>query len=177
MNFSHEQKKRLIRFSNIYDYNFLLYNTLIILNDLNCYGDKKFKDYRKLPVLIELLTADKLRNVVLPKLNEKVAYSKEDQDLLYALIGRAKYVRKQVLQLLLSLKRLDFIDIDFYQDKLDISIKNTLETKAIISNDIFENDIKNIKLINSSIQRVRITKYETFLHKIFDSKGVFTWQL
>lgn len=172
-----DKNKKLIRFSNIYDYNFLLYNIILILNDLDCYENKYFNDHRKLPILIELLNSEKLRNIVISNINSNNVYSIDSQDLLYDLIGRAKYIRKQIIQLIVSLNRKGFFSIETKNDNLNISIPSKDMVRDLLCKDFFEEDINNIKLINSIIKRVRSTKYETFIDKLFDSKGVITWQL
>ena len=71
------------------------------------------------------------------------------------------------------MNRKNIFSIISKNDILSISIRSEEIVSDLLKNDFFKEDKINIKKINSSIRRVRLIKYETFLDKLFDSKGVY----
>ena len=54
---SRKSAKKRMMFIQREDYNFLTYNFLILLNELNCVSeDKRFNDFRKIAYLVEFIS-------------------------------------------------------------------------------------------------------------------------
>jgi len=173
-----KDKKKLISFNDIYDYNFLLYNILLILNNYKCTDkDRCFVDYRKLPILIEIINSDKIRSIIMDGLNNSKSYPDSDKDILYDCLSRTRIMRKQIYQLILTLSKKEIINIQLNNKSMDISIIKSKDIHDFLVKKLFIDEKSHLSNFDKCVQRIRILKYETLIDKIFDSKGVITWQI
>jgi len=169
-----ENKKRLMYIQSE-DFYFLTYNTIILLNTLDCVeGDKYLKDYRKIPFLIDFIAnpyfAAFLNGSVL---NE---FDKREMTRLYSNgILRQKEINKLFYTLdkrgLIHLSRKDNSDI------LDVTLNKSKLSSDFFDSELFGVEIHNSKLIKNHIPKLSFITLDTLKQKLFADKGVKVWQL
>ena len=161
------------------DYYFLTYNILIILDYFKCYSvENLFKDYRKLPYLIEFLSSDKSVEIY-----EKVfetegkTISIFDYEHLLKVYTKSKFMQGQIKRLLFSLDQNQLISIvkDTRFGSVSLLIKDKEKVKEILNDEMFRNEYQRIEKIKRAYSRLRSIKYTTFIEKVFKANGVGKW--
>lgn len=79
-----EAAKKNLMFISSDDFYLLTYATIIILDCLNCTKGRVFKDYRKIPFIIELITNN--RNILILESSATEKLHKGDKDFLFTAI-------------------------------------------------------------------------------------------
>lgn len=179
MNSNDLNVKKQIMFIKDEDYYFLTYNILIILDYFKCYSvENLFKDYRKLPYLIEFLSSDKSVEIY-----EKVfetegkTISIFDYEHLLKVYTKSKFMQGQIKRLLFSLDQNQLISIvkDTRFGSVSLLIKDKEKVKEILNDEMFRNEYQRIEKIKRAYSRLRSIKYTTFIEKVFKANGVGKW--
>lgn len=149
------------------DYNFLTYNLLILLYELDCTHEKKrFRDFRRVAYLVELISTDgDIKN-----------YQQHELSAIYL---RAQLKKKLLSHLLLILKNNDYLGVALNNTHrtLDIWIR-----KENISNDFFDmnrfkTEISNIRKIKEYTKITKASTVKKLVEDIFNQNGVLTWEV
>lgn len=160
-------------FSKGNDFYFITYNLLLILKFYNCYKSP-FKDYRKLTILIELLTKDKVIDLL-----NKNSLNDTEIDLLHNIYSRSIIKNNELFQLLVALNKQGYVT--FKNEKItkpiDIYLNDVDILDDFLSDDIFEKDRDNIKKLNSILPRLKSNNFNTFVKRIFEQRKVEIWQI
>lgn len=159
--------KRRIMFIQQEDYNFLVYNLVLILLVNRC--DSKsasFHDFRKIAYLIEFISTNKI-------------ISSFTQDELGDIYSRAQLKKMLLSHVLIVLKRQGIIDISLNvpHQSFDIWINRNKLPSDFFCETLFSNEIKNIKELNSIIKRIRTTTIVKLVDTLFTSKNIITWEV
>lgn len=159
-------KKRLM-FIQDEDYNYLVYNSLIILYVLKCTDKSKaFNDFRKIAYLIDFVNININSN------------SLTEAD--YANIYSKAQLKKQLIyHIILILKNNELIDIDVNTTHQSLNIWLKLENipDDFFENSIFENEIQNVNDLNKSISLLRTTTIKRLSDILFTQHNVLTWEI
>lgn len=159
-------KKRLM-FIQKEDYNYLCYNLILLLDNLECNSeDQKFKDFRKVAYLIDFISSSR---------NFK-DYSKDE---LINIYSKAQLKKKLLSHILIVLKNRDYlgISINNVHKSFDIWLKKDNLPPDFFNGDYFINEINNINNIKGSIRSLKSTKIKTMVDEFFTSKNILTWEI
>ncbi|WP_041735370.1 hypothetical protein [Dyadobacter fermentans] len=159
-------KKRLM-FIQKEDYNFLAYNTIILLDALGCTSeDKKFKDFRKIAYLIDFI-------------NDGGDPTKFDQVQLSKIYSRAQIKKKLLHHLLIILKNKNFIGVSVNSTShtIDLWLKKPEVPESFLDKHIFSTELSNIQSLKSAVHSLRIVTIKTLSDKIFADNNVITWEV
>lgn len=169
-----ENKKRLMYIQSE-DFYFLTYNTVILLNTLNCVeGDKYLKDYRKISFLVDFISnpyyASFLKNKTL---------NESDKRELTRLYSNGIIRQKEINKLFYTLDSRGIIHLSRKEntDILDVTLNKSNVPVEFFDGDLFEVEILNSLLIKNHISRLSSITLDTLKQKIFIDKGVKAWQL
>ena len=161
-----EAKKRLM-FIQREDYNFLAYNTIILLNALDCTAEsKKFKDFRKIAYLIDFM-------------NEGGDPKRFDQSLLANIYSRAQIKKKLLHHLVIILKNKNFIgvSVNVTSKTIDLWLKKESIPKEFLETDLFVKETANILELKSALGMIKRFTIKTLADKIFTQNNVLTWEV
>jgi len=161
-----EAKKRLM-FIQKEDYNFLAYNTIILLDALDCTSDtKKFKDFRKIAYLIDFI-------------NEGGDPTNFDQDQLAKIYSRAQIKKKLLHHLLIVLRNKKFIEVSVNATSktIDLWLNKSSVPAEFFNTDFFRKEMDNINELKRVLGTVRNFTMKTLADKIFTDNNVLTWEV
>jgi len=159
-------KKRLM-FIQKEDYNFLTYNFLILLNELNCINyDKRFSDFRRIAYLIEFISSN-------------IELDSFDQIELSNIYLRAQLKKKLLSHLMITLKNKGYLEISLNKTHrtLDVWINRETIPTDFFDKNLFINEIKNITKIRKVAKVTAKQKLKTMIDKLYSDKGVLTWEI
>lgn len=159
-------KKRLM-FIQKEDYNYLCYNLLILLDNLDCLNeDQRFKDFRKIAYLIDFISSSK-------------NYEDYTKDELMTIYSKAQLKKKLLSHLLIVLKNKDYlgISINNAHKSFDIWLKKDNIPSDFFNRDYFVNEINNLNKIKKSIRAIKTTTIKTMVDSFFTSKNILTWEI
>ena len=166
-------KKRLMYIQSE-DFYFLTYNTIILLQELKCVDGKFLKDYRKIAFLTDFVS-----NPYYTSFLKKETYSDKDKNELTRLYSNGILREKEINKLFYSLENRGIITLErnSKKDEINISLNSKMISPDFLDTELFEVEIRNAKIIKTSINRLISLKLESLITKIFIEKGVKIWQL
>lgn len=157
------------------DFYFLTYNTIILLNTMNCIeGDKYLKDYRKISFLVDFISNPYyvafLRGGVL---------NESDKRELTRLYSNGILRQKEINKLFYTLDSRGIIHLTrkTNSDILDVTLNKSQVPAEFFDGELFEMEIQNSLLIKNHISRLAAITLDTLKQKLFTDKGVKVWQL
>lgn len=159
-------KKRMM-FIQREDYNFLTYNFLILLNELNCMSeDKKFNDFRKIAYLIEFIS----NNIDIED------YTEIELSNIYL---RAQLKKKLLSHLIITLKNKQYLDISLNTTHrtLDVWINKEKIPDDFFNNKYFSQEISNIQKLKKFAKVSSKQKLKTMIDNLYTNRGVLTWEI
>lgn len=159
-------KKRMM-FIQREDYNFLTYNFLILLNELNCLSkDKKFNDFRKIAYLIEFIS----NNIDIED------YTEIELSNIYL---RAQLKKKLLSHLIITLKNKQYLDISLNTNHrtLDVWINKEKIPDDFFNNKYFSQEISNIQKLKKFAKVSSKQKLKTMIDNLYTNRGVLTWEI
>lgn len=159
-------KKRLM-FIQKEDYNYLCYNFILLLDNLDCTDeDKKFKDFRKVAYLIDFISSSK-------------NYEDYSKDELMTIYSKAQLKKKLLSHLLIVLKNKDYlgISINSSHKSFDVWLKKENLPLDFFDKDYFINEINNLNKIKRSVHSLKTTTIKTLVDSFFTSKNILTWEI
>ncbi|WP_427192039.1 hypothetical protein [Pseudomonas aeruginosa] len=104
-----EAAKKNLMFISSDDFYLLTYATIIILDCLNCTKGRVFKDYRKIPFIIELITNN--RNILILESSATEKLHKGDKDFLFHSYTNGLAKRSETLKILFTLEKKGYISL------------------------------------------------------------------
>jgi hypothetical protein len=159
-------KKRLM-FIQKEDYNFLAYNTILLLNVLDCTSEtRRFKDFRKIAYLIDFI-------------NEGGNPKSFDQSELSRIYQRAQIKKKLLHHLLIILKNRDLIGVSVNRSTktIDLWLNKKLVHEDFLTAEFFSREISNIHLLKNALGTFKGYTMKTLSDKIFKQNNVLTWEV
>ncbi len=113
----------------------MTYNFLLLLNELKCHSqEKKFNDFRRIAYLVELISSN-------------LEYDSLDRVELNNIYLRAQLKKKLLSHLMITLKNKGYLGISLNTTHrtLDIWINRERIPEDFFNNELFKNEIENIK--------------------------------
>lgn len=149
------------------DYNFLTYNFLVLLNELNCVNyEKRFTDFRRVAYLIEFISTN-------------IDLETYDQIELSNIYLRAQLKKKLLSHLMITLKNKGYLEISLNatHKTLDVWINRETIPKDFFDKSFFQNEIGNIRKIKKIAKVTAKQKLKTMVDKLYSDRGVLTWEI
>jgi hypothetical protein len=162
-----ENAKKRLMYIQKEDYNFLTYNILLVLIQFNAKSENtKFKDFRKIAYLVDFI-------------NLNPYFDRYDQNELAKIYSQAQLKKKLISHLLIILRNRKFIgmSINHIHQSFDLWIIEENLPEDFFNKELFENDIKNIKTLQSEISRLKGITVKTMVDAIFTKNNVITWEV
>lgn len=159
-------KKRMM-FIQGEDYNFLTYNFLILLNELNCVSeDKKFNDFRKIAYLIEFIS----NNITIED------YTEIELSNIYL---RAQLKKKLLSHLIIVLKNKQYLEMSLNPTHrtLDVWINKEKIPNDFFNSEYFSQEILNIQKLKKFAKISSNQKLKTMIDNLYTNRGVLTWEI
>ncbi len=159
-------KKRMM-FIQREDYNFLTYNFLILLNELNCVSeDKKFNDFRKIAYLIEFIS----NNITIED------YTEIELSNIYL---RAQLKKKLLSHLIIVLKNKQYLEMSLNHTHrtLDVWINKEKIPNDFFNSEYFSQEILNIQKLKKFAKISSNQKLKTMIDNLYTNRGVLTWEI
>jgi hypothetical protein len=154
------------------DYYFIIIKLLTILIGLDC-KKKSFTDYRKLGFIFEFIKANENMNLF-----DKVFSGEElnlfDNERLLKIFCDSNMDISVIKRVLFFLEKQNIISLEKNNkfSCIDVRLLYNSQINNLLNQDIFDEDIKNVKKIRKAINRVRSIKFETLQTKIFGYGGL-----
>jgi hypothetical protein len=177
MHKSLDSAKRRMMFIQKEDYNYLVYNIILILQELGCCSEnKKFADYRKLAYIIDFIGS----NDALTRLENSThqePYDRNDIQVFSLIYKRGIIKKKLISHLLLIMENQKYISVSINDTRktYDISLNLDGLPKGFTDKKLFKNEICNIKRIKKINPRLSSIKLGRLLKNQFTDNGVLTW--
>lgn len=159
-------------FSKGNDLYFIAYNLLVILYVLQCTGERKFKDYRKLAFLINFVSASDLIYIINSDNFNKNQIDKQKLEKVYSdgLIGM-----NELKRLVFVLEKRGIISIEKNKLNNDIWLNMKNIPEDFFDKEVFGYEIENTQSLKSAIKRMNTLSLSNFLDKVFSKFDVDTW--
>jgi hypothetical protein len=160
-----DAKKRMM-FIQKEDYNFLAYNLLLLLDTLDCSGERKtFKDFRKIAYLIDFI-------------NEGGEPDKFDQRQLSQIYSKAQIKKKLLHHLLIILRNKKMIGVSPNRThrSIDIWINRGNIPESFLDKEVFANEINNILQLKKLVYSLKTVNIRDLANKIFTNNNVLVWE-
>lgn len=172
-----EAVKKNLMFVSSDDFYLLTYSIIIALDCLDCTKGRVFKDYRKLPFIIELIT--KNRNILILEASNKETLHKSDKDFLFNSYTNGLAKRSETLKILFTLEKKGYVTLQ--QGDIETLVNITLNKENLpqgfLSKEVFKNEYMNCGKFKKAIQRSTAITLETFLSKIYRDRGIKIWEV
>ena len=159
-------KKRMM-FIQREDYNFLTYNFLILLNELNCVSeDKRFNDFRKIAYLVEFIS----NNIAIEE------YTEIELSNIYL---RAQLKKKLLSHLIITLKNKQYLGISLntIHRTLDVWINKEKIPDDFFNSEHFFQEVSNIQKLKKFAKISPKQTLKTMIEKLYNDRGVLTWEI
>lgn len=159
------------------DFYFLSYSILLALHVLAPNGSS-FRDDRKLAHVIQFVSDSRLLSI-LDRSHDKAIENAVDRELLFAAFSKAELLKREIYKLLLSMDRRGMIAATPSRatGAIDVSLKTENVSADFLGNKIFDQERQNAGKLRSVIPKLSIMTMETFLDRIYVSRGVRAWAL
>lgn len=166
MNNKDSARKRIM-FIQKEDYNYLIYNLILVLDGLGCLDESKpFKDFRRIAYILEFLGSSK-------SIDE---YTQEELGNIYL---KAQVKKKLLSHVLIILKNKGYIDIsaNVLHRTFDIWLNKNNIPNEFWDERLFELEIDNLEKVKKYIPRFRIGVIKTLAERVFLEKNVLIWEV
>ncbi|CAI8764848.1 hypothetical protein [Pseudomonas zeae] len=172
-----EAVKKNLMFISSDDFYLLTYATVIILDSFGCTKGRVFKDYRKIPFIIELIINN--RNILILESSTTEKLHKGDKDFLFHSYSNGLAKRSETLKILFTLEKKGYVSL--HKGDTGALINITLNKEKLppnfLSKDIFKNEYMNCEKVKRTIQRSTAITLDTFLSKTYRDRGIKIWEV
>lgn len=175
---SQRAAKRRIMFIKGEDFNFIAYNILVILMELECVNDsKQFIDHRKLSFLIDLVTVPQLASVMTTRAAMGEALGDRDLHSLSVSYSKGESRKHLVARTMLSLHTVGYIGLS--KNNSDIGLNSWAVMDKIppefSASKLYDTERQRVEQLKSISRLLRSIKLSTFLEKFYANLGVHVW--
>jgi len=164
---SKEFAKKRLMFIQKEDYNYLTYNLIILLNELDCIAENKsFNDFKKISYLVDFIGSTR----------ELKDFSQNELGSIYS---KTHLKKKLISHLLIVLKNKNYIGISINKTHLTFNIwlKKDNIPESFFNRELFKTEIENIKKIKKEVRGLKRTTVKTMVDILYTSKNVLTWEI
>lgn len=162
-----EFARKRIMFIQKEDYNYLIYNLLLVLSHLECTEESKaFKDFRRIAYILDFLGSTKPID----------KYTQEELGNIYI---KAQLKKKLLSHVLIILKNKGYIEIssNSRNPAFDIWINKHIIPNNFWDDELFKIEINKLNEIKKILPRFRIGTIKTLAEKLFKNKNVMIWEV
>lgn len=162
-----ENAKKRLMYIQKEDYNFLTYNILLVLKQLNANSEESsFKDFRKIAYLVHFI-------------NLNPEFNNYDQNELVKIYSQAQLKKQLISHLLIILRNRKFIgmSINHIHQSFDIWIIEENIPKDFFDKDFFQTEIRNIQSLQIGISRLKGITVKKMVDTIFTKNNIITWEV
>lgn len=166
MNNKDSARKRIM-FIQKEDYNYLIYNLILVLDGLGCLDESKpFKDFRRIAYILEFLGSSK-------SIDE---YTQEELGNIYL---KAQVKKKLLSHVLIILKNKGYIDIsaNVLHRTFDIWLNKNNIPSEFWDERLFKLELDNLEKVKKYIPRFRTGVIKTLAERVFLEKNVLIWEI
>ncbi len=170
-----ENKKRIMYMSGE-DFYFFTYNILLILKELGCTDGRVFKDYRKLPYVVDVISDQHLLNI-LKRNNFGRIKSPVDRRHLISSYTNCKIKTSEYLKLLFSLEKKGLIKLSSSKksSQIDVSLNKESIAREFFKSEFFDKERENISTLKSEVQRMSSINFDTLIDKLYTAEADHKW--
>lgn len=168
-----DDKKRIM-FILGEDYYFITYSILIMLKYFKAIDSKHtFKDIRKINLVLDLIS----NNEALYILERAIKFKFNCKDLPILENCYSNYLKRTPIfnRIIYILNHHKYITIHKNGLIDDVNINVDVIDKEFFDNELFKDEIDNIKILKSLFKQINRMKYNSLLDRIFTNNGVLTW--
>lgn len=173
--YKQEIKKRIM-FNKDSDYYFIAYNSILILDKLNCYeGKSNFCDYRKLIYILPFISDEnRLKSVTN---NKKL--SDDEIKMLEDIYINAKLREPILKSILFTLEKKGYLTLEKNNKRksIDVRLNSNSIRKEFLNAEIFKVETQNINHFKVNFQRLSFINVDSLIERIFKEKGVIIWDV
>ncbi|HGM4254274.1 TPA: hypothetical protein ACKPFZ_000282 [Pseudomonas aeruginosa] len=172
-----EAAKKNLMFISSDDFYLLTYATIIILDCLNCTKGRVFKDYRKIPFIIELITNN--RNILILESSATEKLHKGDKDFLFHSYTNGLAKRSETLKILFTFEKKGYISLHKgdTESLVNIALNKEELPSGFLSKEVFKSEYMNCEKFKRTIQRSTAITLDTFLSKTYRDRGIKIWEV
>ena len=159
--------KKRIMFIPKEDYNYLIYNTLLILNELNCLSEATaFNDFRKIAYILDFINTNK-------------AIAEYTQEELSSIYLKAQVKKKLLSHILIILRNNNYIGISINprHQTFDIWMNKDNIPTDFWDDNLFILDREQFLALKKNVRSLRLTTIKTLAQKLFGDKNVLVWEI
>lgn len=158
------------------DFYFFTYNILLVLNELSCTDGKLFRDYRKLPYVVDVISDQHLLGI-LKRNNFGRIKNPIDRRHLVTSYTNCKIKTSEYLKLLFSLERKGIITLSSSKrsSQIDLTLNKKSLSKEFFKSELFEREKTNISTLKAEVQRISYLNYETLIDKLYTAETDHKW--
>lgn len=169
--------KRRLNFISGEDFYFLTYELLLII-DVMTTVTGSFKDHRKLSYLVQL-AGDENAVRILERYDDRLVTNAEDREQLFTTFANGELNKREIFKLVLALERRKFLMVQraSIPEVIDVQLNRSALPPKFLDNDVFEADRSRIQRLKKLVPRLSTLTIETFLEKVYGSRGVNVWAL
>ena len=173
--------KKQIMFNKEQDYNFIVYNNLLLLTFFNCVSEeKKWQDYRKLVYLYPYITDNYLIELLNRATdNENSSLHDSDKELLRETYTKSYLMNNTLKAILLNLEKNNIVSFSKNDARhtIDLWVNTKSISKVLLDSPLFEFEYENLKRIKTIFPRLRTMTLKTILEKIYKENEVDIWEV
>lgn len=158
------------------DFYFFTYNILLILSELGCTDGRVFKDYRKLPYVVDVISDQHLLNI-LKRNNFGRIKSPIDRKQLISSYTNCKIKTSEYLKLLFSLEKKGFVSLSSGKrnSQINVSLNKGSIANDFFKSEIFDNERRNISTLKTEVFRMSSINFETLIDKLYTAETDHKW--
>lgn len=162
------------------DFYLMTYLILVSLNYLIGPNSKskKFKDHRKLIVIVQLLSDSRYIDV-LTRYSDKKITNSYDKDFIFKSFSESELHKREANKLLQVMEIKGYISLEETNKTgvYDVIYKHENVPGSFIDSDIFSTDYESIQILKSNIRSLNTITFETFIERVYRDNGVNAWVL
>lgn len=170
--------KKRIMFIKGEDFNFLTYNSILILDAFGCTTDAKhFVDHRKLAYLIDFVSSPLLTGIVERSSHLKVIPSDRDRHALATAYSKGAARVHLITRLVCALERRKILSVTKQpsQPALDLVLHPNSLPNEFLSDPMYVPERETIATLKTVSNQLRTMTLSTTLDRLYVSKGVHVW--
>lgn len=158
------------------DFYFLTYTVLNAVNVFTSAAGSAFKDHRKLSHLVQLIADERLVGL-LSRYSDRKISNPVDREFLFAAFTRSELHKREVYKLLLALDKRGYVTLSktTKPEALDVLLNRSQLPDAFLTSTEFDSERTNADHLKKLMPRLGSMTLETFMDRIYTSKGLSIW--
>ena len=158
------------------DFYFLAYSIINALHAFSGSGEPGFKDHRKLAHLVQLMSDQRLIGILERHANRKIV-NPVDHELLFSSFTRGELHKHEVFKLLIALQKRGYVELGKANRTgvFDVTLNRSKLPENFLATEIFSEEQESAVKLKRLVPRLGAMTQETFMERIYTSKGLQAW--